>query len=179
MSTVSAANLHQPPTSVEEILAHLFRPMGVDGVFGRTGAYEDVVDALGLFITRLRPKSAEVFRFPPVVSRALIEKSGYLKSFPNLLGCVCALQGDEASVEAAINPLDAGGSWTDSVEPIDLVLAPAVGGETPRLFSHRLIFVFAFHSCSYLVDIHSHREQQTRRLAKRIVFSFLARAEIE
>ena len=125
MSTVSAANLHQPPTSVEEILAHLFRPMGVDGVFGRTGAYEDVVDALGLFITRLRPKSAEVFRFPPVVSRALIEKSGYLKSFPNLLGCVCALQGDEASVEAAINPLDAGGSWTDRVEPIDLVLAPA------------------------------------------------------
>ena len=59
------------------------------------------------------------------MSRALIEKSGYLKSFPNLLGCVCALRGDEASVEPAVNPLDAGGSWTDSLEPIDLVLAPA------------------------------------------------------
>jgi hypothetical protein len=44
-------------------LEAVFRPIGVDGVFGRTGAYEDVVDALGLFITRLRPKSAEVFRF--------------------------------------------------------------------------------------------------------------------
>ena len=28
MSAVSAANLHQPPASVEEILARLFRPMG-------------------------------------------------------------------------------------------------------------------------------------------------------
>ena len=33
-----------------------------------------------------------MLRFPPVVSRALIEKSGYLKSFPHLLGCVCALE---------------------------------------------------------------------------------------
>ncbi len=27
-------------------------------------------------------------RFPPVMSRAQLERSGYLKSFPNLLGCV-------------------------------------------------------------------------------------------
>jgi hypothetical protein len=63
MSTVSPANLHQPPTSVEEILARLFRPMGVDGVFGRTGAYEDVVDALGLFITRLGRNPRRSFGF--------------------------------------------------------------------------------------------------------------------
>jgi hypothetical protein len=71
--------------------------MGVEGVYGRTG----VVDALGGFISRLRPKKAEVYRFSHVVSRAPIEKSGYLKSFPHLLGCVCALDGDEARVCAA------------------------------------------------------------------------------
>ena len=38
-----------------------------------------------------------MFRFPPVVSRALIEKSGYLKSFPHLLGCVCALGGERGA----------------------------------------------------------------------------------
>jgi hypothetical protein len=43
-----------------------------------------------------------VYRFPPVVGRALIEKSGYLKSFQHLLRCVCALDGDEARVEAAV-----------------------------------------------------------------------------
>ena len=70
--SVSPSDLHQPPTSSEEILASLFRPMGVDGVYIRTGAYEDVVDALGVFIGGLRPERAEVFRFPPVVGRALI-----------------------------------------------------------------------------------------------------------
>jgi len=123
--TVSPAALHQPPTTPEEILTRLFRPMGVDGVYSRTGAYEDVVDALGGFINRLRPNSAEVFRFPPVVSRALIEKSGYLASFPHLLGCVCALGGDEARVQAAVDRFTAGGTWTDSVDPSELVLAPA------------------------------------------------------
>src|SRR5271163_2051203 len=121
----SPAALHQPPTSSEEILAQLFRPMGIDGVYGRTGAYEEVVDALGGFIGRLRPGTAEVFRFPPVVSRALIEKSGYLASFPHLLGCVCALGGDEARVEAAVDRFTAGGTWTDSLDPSELVLAPA------------------------------------------------------
>ena len=123
--TASPAALHQPPTSSEEILARLFRPMGIDGVYGRTGAYEEVVDALGGFIGRLRPGTAEVFRFPPVVSRALIEKSGYLASFPHLLGCVCALGGDEARVEAAVDRFTAGGTWTDSLDPSELVLAPA------------------------------------------------------
>ncbi len=123
--TVSPAGLHHPKVSSEEILETLFQSMGVDGVYGRTSAYEDVVDGLGAFINRMRPDRAEVFRFPPVVSRALIEKSGYLKSFPNLLGCVCALQGDEARIEAAVDRFQTGGTWTDSVEASELVLAPA------------------------------------------------------
>ena len=64
-------------------------------------------------------------RFPPVVSRALIEKSGYLKSFPHLLGCVCALGGGDAAIGAAVDRFEAGGTWTDGLEASDLVLAPA------------------------------------------------------
>ena len=66
-----------------------------------------------------------MFRFPPVVSRALIEKSGYLKSFPHLLGCVCALGTDVKRVTDAVARFEAGGTWTDSAEPSELVLAPA------------------------------------------------------
>lgn len=120
-----SGEVHKPAASSEEILARLFRPTGVDGVHLRTGAYEDVVDGLGRFINRLRPEGAEVFRFPPVASRALIEKSGYLKSFPNLLGCACALGGDDAAIEGAVNRFVAGGSWTDSLAATELVLAPA------------------------------------------------------
>ena len=84
--TVEPLSLHQDLTPSEDILARLFRPTGVDGVNLRTGAYEDVVDGLGRFITSMRPEGAEVYRFPPVVSRKLIEKSGYLKSFPQSSG---------------------------------------------------------------------------------------------
>ncbi len=79
---VAPNRLGQPAASQEAILDALFHPTGVDGVYGRSGAYEAVVEGLGGLISRLRDPRAEIVRFPPVVSRALIEKSGYLKSFP-------------------------------------------------------------------------------------------------
>ena len=84
-----------------------------------------MIEGLGALITGMRDKRAEVVRFPPVVSRALIEKSGYLKSFPNLLGCVCALGGGERGIGAAVERFEAGGDWTETLEASELVLAPA------------------------------------------------------
>ena len=63
--------------------------------------------------------------FPPVMSRAQLEKSGYLNSFPNLLGCVCGLHGTEREIGSAVSRFDAGGDWTTSLSPSDLVLSPA------------------------------------------------------
>ncbi len=64
-------------------------------------------------------------RFPPVMSRRDLEKSGYLNSFPNLLGSVCALCGGEAEIKSAVARHEAGGDWTSSLAASDLVLAPA------------------------------------------------------
>ena len=114
-----------PQDRTEELAAALFRPMGVDGVYARTGLYETVVERLAALITRHRPEDAEVLRFPPVMSRRDLEKSGYLHSFPNLLGCVCALHGSVADIQAAVQRFDEGGSWTSSLSPADLVLSPA------------------------------------------------------
>ncbi len=110
---------------LEGLAATLFRPMGADGVYARTGAYEAVVDALATLVTRHRDPAAEVFRFPPVMSRAMLETSGYLKSFPNLLGCVCCMDGSEAEVRGAVNRFVEGGSYTDALNVADLVLTPA------------------------------------------------------
>ena len=107
------------------LLEALFRPTGVPGVYGRTGLYEDVVERLAGFITRHREPGTEVLRFPPVMSRRTLEKSGYLKSFPNLLGCMCALSGSDAEIKAAVDTFEAGGDWTESLEAGDLVLTPA------------------------------------------------------
>jgi len=103
----------------------LFHKMGTDGVYARTELYEDVVQRLTWLITRHREPGTEVMRFPPVMNRAQLEKSGYLKSFPNLLGCVCGLHGTEGEINAAVSRFDKGGDWTTSLSPADLVLSPA------------------------------------------------------
>jgi seryl-tRNA synthetase len=103
----------------------LFRSSGVDGVYGRTGMYESVVEALAALISRYRAAEAEVFRFPPVMSRAMLEKQGYLKSFPNLVGCVSCLHGSEHEIREAVEATENGGDWTEGLVAADLVLAPA------------------------------------------------------
>jgi seryl-tRNA synthetase len=99
--------------------------MGADGVYARTGRYENVVDALSGFISRFKPNRCESFHFPPVMSRAVLEKSGYLKSFPNLLGCVSCLQGDEADVRRSVSRFVEGEPWSDDAKVSDLILTPA------------------------------------------------------
>jgi len=103
----------------------LFHEMGSPGVYGRTALYEDVVERIAAVISRNREPDTEVMRFPPVMNRAQLEKSGYLKSFPNLLGCVCGLHGLDSEIDAAVSRFDAGGDWTASLSPADLVLSPA------------------------------------------------------
>ena len=114
-----------PDDPLAPIAAALFRPLGADGVYARTALYEGVIERLGAYVTRARDARAEVLRFPPVMSRRQLEKSGYLKSFPNLLGCVCALHGSEAAIRGAADRYESGGDWTTSLVASDLVLSPA------------------------------------------------------
>jgi seryl-tRNA synthetase len=128
--TLAVGNLSSEPSlnsegMQESLVAALFRSMDVDGVYARTGAYERVVEGLSHFIARYREPGTEVLRFPPVMSRRHLEKAGYLKSFPNLLGCVCALHGTDADILSAVERFKAGGDWTSSVTAADLVLTPA------------------------------------------------------
>ncbi len=113
------------PDHLHPIAAQLFQPSGVDGVYGRTGAYESVIEALAALISCHRPGGAEVFRFPPVMPRASLEKQGYLQSFPNLIGAVSTLTGSEREIAKSAAKHETGGDWTKDLKPADLVLAPA------------------------------------------------------
>jgi seryl-tRNA synthetase len=111
---------------ISALKAQLFFETGVDGVYARTGLYEGVVEALAALISAHRPRGAEVMRFPPVMSRAQIERHGYLKSFPNLLGAVSCICGDERHIRGVVNRfIEDGTPWTDELQAADLVLAPA------------------------------------------------------
>jgi seryl-tRNA synthetase len=116
---------HDHGLDAGEMIDTLFRPSGVDGVYGRTGLYESVVEALAALISSHRAPECEVFRFPPVMSRASLEKQGYLKSFPNLLGAVSCLEGSEREIRKVVEDFENGGSWTDALQVADLVLSPA------------------------------------------------------
>src|ERR1700724_152820 len=106
------------------VAAALFHSLGVDGVYARTGLYEGMIERVTAWISRQSDPRAEVLRFPPVMSRSDLEKSGYLKSFPNLLGCVCALHGSEGASRSAADSHYTGGDWTKGLTAADLVLSP-------------------------------------------------------
>lgn len=110
---------------LDAIAEALLLPSGIDGVYARTAAFEAVVAGLGAFVSQLRENGTEVLRFPPVMSRRQLEKSGYLNSFPHFLGCVCCLGGPEAEIHAAVDRFEAGEDWTTSLAAVDLVLSPA------------------------------------------------------
>jgi seryl-tRNA synthetase len=116
----------QPSTrSLDALAEELLLPSGIDGVYARTAAFEDVVNGLTAFISRHREPNTEILRFPPVMSRRQLETSGYLKSFPHFLGCVCCLDGAEAQIRGAVARFEAGEDWTEDLSAADLVLTPA------------------------------------------------------
>ncbi|TGD99419.1 amino acid--[acyl-carrier-protein] ligase [Methylobacterium nonmethylotrophicum] len=125
---MQVVNLPSQPKGTDPLDAlfdAMFRPMAAQGVYARTGAYEAVVEGLAALISRLREDGTEVFRFPPVMSRAHLERHGYLNSFPNLLGCVSCLEGTDAQIMAMAARQATGGDWTEGLRTADLVLTPA------------------------------------------------------
>lgn len=112
-------------TRIESLTQALLQPTSANGVHARSGLFETVVDGLDALITAHREAGTEVMRFPPVMSRALVEKSGYLKSFPHLLGCVSCLQGGEATIRSLVEGPAAAADWVDGLAATDLVLTPA------------------------------------------------------
>lgn len=110
---------------IESIAHAVLRPLGAGGVYARTALFERVIDGLTVLISRYREPATEIFKFPPVMSRAQVERSGYLKSFPHLLGCVSCLHGSEGEIRALVDSADGGNNWTSGLATTDLVLAPA------------------------------------------------------
>jgi seryl-tRNA synthetase len=115
----------QPVRSLDSIAEALLLPTGIDGIYARTAIFEQVVGGLSALISRYCEPNTEVLRFPPVMSRRQVEKSGYLRSFPHFLGCVSCLGGAEAEVKSAVERSEAGEDWTQALAAADLVLSPA------------------------------------------------------
>ena len=69
---------------------------GVEGLYGRSGRFEEVIARFEALIDRFGgADGAEAMRFPPGMNRAHFETSGYMKSFPQLAGTVHSFCGGE------------------------------------------------------------------------------------
>jgi seryl-tRNA synthetase len=107
--------------------AGLLIDTGVDGLYGRSGQFEDVIAAFERLIDRIGgPDQAEAMRFPPGMNRAFFEKSGYMKSFPQLAGTVHSFCGNELDHMSLLKCMEVGEEdWTKGQEATDIVLTPA------------------------------------------------------
>jgi len=106
--------------------AGLLISMGVDGLLGRSGVFESIVEALDRFITSVGGgDGAEVMRFPPGISRQVFEESEYLKSFPQLAGTVHSFAGNDQEHAALLASLESKSDWTTGQKATNVVLTPA------------------------------------------------------
>jgi len=110
-----------------ELLDHgLLVATGVPGVFGKNGSFEAIVAGVdALVVESAADLGAEVFRFPPVIPRALLERSQYLGAFPQLIGSVHSFTGDDAAHAAVLRTVQDQGDWGRAFESTEVVLTPA------------------------------------------------------
>jgi seryl-tRNA synthetase len=135
-----------------ELVEHgLLIETGVPGIFGRSAEFEDTVDRVDRLVTAAgRADNAQTLRFPPVLSRRHFEASGYLKSFPHLVGAVTHFEGGERNHRELLQAVQDGGDWSAAFRAAPLVLTPAacypvypaLGGVLPA--GGRLIDVMSY-----------------------------------
>lgn len=109
--------------------AGLLVPMGINGLYGRDGQFEDIVEgvdrvvrAVGTTIHGCRPK---VRRFPPLYPVESFEKTDYIASFPNLTGAVSTFAGDDNAHRALLSDRSAGLPWDGHLQSAGTMLVSA------------------------------------------------------
>ncbi|MGH9095217.1 MAG: amino acid--[acyl-carrier-protein] ligase, partial [Acidimicrobiales bacterium] len=108
------------------VASGLLVPMGVDGLYGRSGAFEDVVSAVERLLSLAGGGNAvPTLRFPPVLAKVAFEKTGYLRSFPSLTASLQTFAGDDRDHRRLLSRFEAGEDWTSDLVPAETVLCPA------------------------------------------------------
>jgi seryl-tRNA synthetase len=107
--------------------AGILLPTGTDGLYGRSALYESVIAAVDqLAVTAAASEGTLSYRFPPVMPRQVLEQTGYLSSFPDLIGTVSAFAGDDKDHKRLMEALQSGRDWTEMLEDAGVSLCPAV-----------------------------------------------------
>lgn len=116
-------------------------PTGVPGVFGRSLDFERALEAVSDMAGRAAADQHATFlRFPPVMPRPDFNRTGFVESFPQLIGSVSSFMGDDrahARVRAASEEAE---DWTKELEPTEVMMCssachplyPTITGAVPE-----------------------------------------------
>lgn len=97
------------------------------GLYGWGAELEAVYSGLtNALSAEAADKEPTELHFPPIIPRAVFEKSEYVGSFPQLFGAIHAFQGDECALEHLEKAVTKGEDWGGHTRLTDFVLAPAV-----------------------------------------------------
>lgn len=110
----------------ELIHAGLLIPLGVRGLYARSGVFEGIVQGIEDLVTREGAwQRAEVMRFPPLFARAHYERLDHIANFPDLLGAVHGFAGDERQHRSMLADVEAGSDWSGHLCACESMLVPA------------------------------------------------------
>lgn len=105
----------------------LLLPLGVQGAFGYSGKFEQIIELFNKKIDDIaQHEGAETRAFPPIISRHVLERHGYLDSFPHLCGSVFSFSGSEAQSRDMAERAAAGESWSEFQTMTEVALTPAI-----------------------------------------------------
>lgn len=109
--------------------AGLLVPTGIDGLYGRGGDFESIIDgidrAVAASAASAYPTPPKVLRFPPVFPRTNFEKTDYIASFPNLTGAISTFTGDNKAHRALLADRESGVDWDGHLESAGTMLVSA------------------------------------------------------
>jgi len=133
-SAVHDTTLHSEPTGSayeayrdELVAAGLLIPLGVKGVFGRSGTFEGVIDKFDALVTKHgRALNPVVMRFPPVFARSNYEKIDHINNFPDLMGSVHTFTGDDKAHRAMLSKFTAKEDWSRDLNASQVMMTPAI-----------------------------------------------------
>jgi seryl-tRNA synthetase len=123
---VQAASADQASFLADLVETGLLVRSGVPGIYGHNDVFEDVRAKLEARLTQAAvARGAERLRFPPLLPRQQLERSGYLSSFPHLAGTVYAFEGDEVAAAWQGERASRHEDWQRYQKATDLTLMPA------------------------------------------------------
>jgi len=110
----------------ELVAAGILIPLGVPGVYGRSGVFEGIVEHFERYVTSAgKVSKPEVMRFPPIMARADYLRTSHLQNFPDLMGSVHSFMGNERQHMALLQKREQGENWTEDLEATDVMMVPA------------------------------------------------------